>query len=151
MVAIFQACPVLHIQVCKNRERKCLVSRFPQIKIKKKMADDEEDYVTSSMPPIRLPVFFTHNSVISVTYIYSDQLFNFRLKSKMNVATIDTDSNPELKKRFKIKKCPTLILWVHYFSSIILSVVKSSVWKSFWKVNACTKYIGAPPVCGGGF
>ncbi len=41
----------LHNQVCTNRERKCLVSWFPQIKIRKQWgqtsADHEEDYGNS--------------------------------------------------------------------------------------------------------
>ncbi len=35
MVAILKACPVLHKQVCMTRERKCLVSRFSHIEIRK--------------------------------------------------------------------------------------------------------------------
>ena len=36
--------------------------------------------------------------------------FFFRIKQRMNVAKVNTDTNPELTSRFNIKECPTTYL-----------------------------------------
>ena len=43
--------------------------------------------------------------------------FIFRLHRRINVASVDLESNGKLEKRFKITHCPTFILWVWYSST----------------------------------